>query len=578
MTINNRVTQFLLRHAATNYIQICEGLRLQVVPDLQALPYCQKRQCAAFVTSKQYLVVWEDQADRLLERATYLQETLYDMMIKFEGPHPSLELLSPDDISYKWEGLHEEDAVSNARPVAILQAFLTALTLIGVCTAIGSGWRQVAIEIATDGGWIRLAFTACILPQLWLALFFFQAMVGNVAQMIGPTGQVSKNTKFYSGQPPARLCRKTLPHVTIQLPVYKEGLKAVIDPTIRSLKAAIATYEMQGGTANIFINDDGMQVLDDSQALERQQYYDDNDIGWVARPSHNPDGQNQQRHIFNRRGKFKKASNMNYAMWVSTTIEAALENIERGESWNQLDENAVYVEAFRKFLLDQKGRAWGNGNIRIGDYILLVDSDTRVPQDCLLEAVSEMEQSPSVAIIQYLSGVMNVTDNFFERGITFFTNLIYTQIQFAVANGDVAPFVGHNAVLRWSAIQEIGYHCEFDDCEKYWSEETVSEDFDMALRLQASGYIVRLGAYQGKGFKEGVSLSVYDELNRWEKYVTLWNESSLSCLLSIFQGMLTVAMSLYSIHSSSGSHEDPLISYLSASLLRVCRSHRNSPL
>jgi hypothetical protein len=41
----------------------------------------------------------------------------------------------------------------------------------------------------------------------------------------------------------------------------------------------------------------------------------------------------------------------------------------------------------------------------------------------------------------------------------------------------------------------------------------------MSLRLQSAGYIIRLGAYYGDGFKEGVSLTVYDELNRWEKYI-----------------------------------------------------------
>ncbi|KAK0300378.1 hypothetical protein LTR01_009284, partial [Friedmanniomyces endolithicus] len=129
-----------------------------------------------------------------------------------------------------------------------------------------------------------------------------------------------------------------------------------------------------------------------------------------------------------------------------------------------------------------------------------------------------MEQSPQVAILQYSSGVMNVTDSFFEKGITFFTNLIYTQIRYAISNGDVAPFVGHNAVLRWAAMQEIAYDDVDDSREKYWSEATVSEDFDMALRLQTVGYYVRLAAYQGDGFKEGVSLTVYDELARWEKY------------------------------------------------------------
>ncbi len=41
-----------------------------------------------------------------------------------------------------------------------------------------------------------------------------------------------------------------------------------------------------------------------------------------------------------------------------------------------------------------------------------------MPVDCLLDAASEMEISPEVAIIQYSSGVMNVTNSFFENGIT----------------------------------------------------------------------------------------------------------------------------------------------------------------
>lgn len=108
---------------------------------------------------------------------------------------------------------------------------------------------------------------------------------------------------------------------------------------------------------------------------------------------------------------------------------------------------------------------------------------------------------------------MNVTTSFFERGITFFTNMVYTAIQYAVSNGDVAPFVGHNAILRWTAIQDIAY----DDggTEKYWAETTVSEDFDIALRLQSKGYDLRFSTYFGRGFQEGVSLTVYDELSRW---------------------------------------------------------------
>lgn len=134
-----------------------------------------------------------------------------------------------------------------------------------------------------------------------------------------------------------------------------------------------------------------------------------------------------------------------------------------------------------------------------------------------------MEQSPEVGIMQFTSGVMQVVNTYFENGITFFTNLIYSAIKYTVSNGDVAPFVGHNAILRWAAIQQVSYEDE-DGYEKFWSESHVSEDFDMSLRLQCNGFIIRLAAWAGEGFKEGVSLTVYDELARWEKYAYGCNE------------------------------------------------------
>jgi hypothetical protein len=67
------------------------------------------------------------------------------------------------------------------------------------------------------------------------------------------------------------------------------------------------------------------------------------------------------------------------------------------------------------------------------------------------------------------------------------------------------------------AIQSIGRPDE--GYVAYWSESHVSEDFDVSLRLQIAGNIIRLASYHGEEFKEGVSLTIYDELARWEKYV-----------------------------------------------------------
>ncbi|KAK4997645.1 hypothetical protein LTR66_002977 [Elasticomyces elasticus] len=530
MTVNTKVIKLFLRGNTDQYVPLGDGLRLQVLPSMAYLPGCQKHQSAAFIADRGILVVWDDEPHHLLARANRIETDLMEMIWQPKSLVTENEKMKSEHVSVTEvdgeSGADVEVAVDPPRSIVLVQPILSAATMALTIVAIGAGWRQISIELFVDHAYIRMAFIFVVPLQMWLALFFFQSLATNLAQLIGPISQMNSNTRYYSGLPPKRLRREygPLPHMTIQCPVYKEGLNAVIAPTIMSVKAAISTYEMQGGTANIFVNDDGMQLLSQDEAQARQDFYDEHNIGWVARPKHNPkpeDGSTP----FVRRGKFKKASNMNYGLWISNRVEEKLVNIFRPETWTQADEGAAYRQAIGAVVDEDEGRTWCDGNIRIGDYILLIDSDTRVPADCLLDAVSEMEQSPQVAIIQFSSGVMNVTDNFFEKGITFFTNLIYISIRYAVANGDVAPFLGHNAVLRWSALQSIAYDCPDDNDgaggdarEKYWSESTVSEDFEMALRLQSAGYLVRLGAYNGQSFKEGVSLTVYDELARWEKY------------------------------------------------------------
>lgn len=407
------------------------------------------------------------------------------------------------------------EIIPEKRPTNLMNTILVAFTLIIVIVMLGAGFRAVAIETVVDKGYIRMAFVLLTPVQVFFTLFFAQVIVGCIAQCIGPVRQMQLNSKYYSAKCSPRLRNRILPHVTVQCPVYKEGLASVIAPTVKSIKQAISTYELQGGSANMFVNDDGLQLLNEEDRRARIEFYADHSIGWTARPKHNVDG-------FLRRGKFKKASNMNYGLMLSCLVEDRLGRYQRPDDWTQADEARAY-ETCLKEVIEENGRAWADGNIRIGDYILLIDSDTRVPADCLLDAVSEMEQSPSVGIMQFSSGVMQVVHNYFENGITFFTNLIYTAIKYTVANGDVAPFVGHNAVLRWSAIQQVSYVDE-DGYEKFWSESHVSEDFDMSLRLQCNDYIIRLAAWAGEGFKEGVSLTVYDELARWEKYAYGCNE------------------------------------------------------
>ncbi|KAJ4386581.1 hypothetical protein N0V93_009479 [Gnomoniopsis smithogilvyi] len=525
MTVGSRVIKAYLQLSPnnTNFVAFTNDQRIQMVSTMAELRFCRPAQCAAFVVDDRLLVVWDDDVRHLVDRAAKIEQELMDLVWdagKEAEPKPKLfTSKGTREITRVKLIKTDEETGKGALPkrgIKYMNTILVSMTLVAMQGSICAAIRHIVMGTHLDSYWPRLGLMTLLPIQVIFTLFFGQVIFGSIAQILGPIRQAHENSKFYSGQLPVRLEGAKLPHLTIQCPVYKEGLEAVIAPTIRSLKEAITVYELQGGSVNLFINDDGIQLLTKEEREARIRFYRDNNVGWVARPPHGQNG-------FQRRGKFKKASNMNYALMISNKVEDLLVRIKRGSHWTDENETEAYTKSLQQVLRETGNVAWAEGFIRMGAYILLVDSDTRVPADCLLDAVSEMEQSPEVGILQFSSAVMQVVHHFFENGITFFTDLIYSAIRYTVANGDVAPFVGHNAIIRWSALRQVSY-MDADRYEKFWSESHVSEDFDMSLRLQNAGYTVRLAAWAGEGFKEGVSLTVYDELARWEKYAYGCNE------------------------------------------------------
>ncbi|KAH7245158.1 glycosyl transferase family group 2-domain-containing protein, partial [Fusarium tricinctum] len=438
------------------------------------------------------------------------------------------------------------------RPRLLVHSFRIGIVMMLVVLTQSVGVSRLLRQWSWDGDYKRFILVVVIPPLCVLSLFFFIVVVSSVFQLLLPAGICLRNSKYHSAVKPnpKRYRDYQLPHITVQMPVYKEGLRGVIVPTMVSVMAAIQHYENQGGTASVYINDDGMQCIQPELAAARKQYYRENGIGYCARlpnkknpkgksflswfkrsPPVDPEVDNQDESEvspqgranklgFIRKGKFKKASNMNYCLAFSNRVEdemhrlTELECESRGCSYDDLtaeDDDRLYDQALQNMVDADEGKTWAEGNIRMGEIILLIDCDTRVPIDCLLYGALEMYESPEVAILQHGSGVMQVAHNIFENGITYFTNIVYTAIKYGVGTGDVAPFVGHNAFLRWKAVQSVAFVDPSDKVTKWWSDSHVSEDFDISLRVQMAGM-------------EGVSLTVYDELNRWEKYAYGCNE------------------------------------------------------
>ncbi|TYJ52434.1 hypothetical protein B9479_006975, partial [Cryptococcus floricola] len=533
---------------------IDENTRIQILDSIELLARARKHQYAAFIRSERVLCVWADDVDMIVAAAETLEESLVHFVWRGEAENAKHNQILLLDVEKRkgsppqWDGVRESEkpelvdpiisaleditlAYNNEtgdedpsvqqmkdywreRPVMLIAPLSDALSLILVMTLIGLGLRTLVKEYTLDGKATRFSLIIFTPPLFCIASYACMCVIGSIFQILGPIRQVTQKSRYFSGIAPKRTMGD-LPHVTVQLPVYKESLEEVIMPTVESLKKAITTYERQGGSVGVLVCDDGLQLLSQAEADRRRRFYFNNSIAFVARPGHGVDG-------FVRKGRFKKAGNMNFAAALSLRVEEIMDDIRPVNSvdhpWNDIDENKIYEHALEMALAEKEGKAWAEGNIRFGEIILIIDSDTRVPEDCFADAVTEMKESPEVAIIQHMSGVMQVANHFFENGVAHFTRGIQHAISYCCASGEVAPFVGHNAFLRWSALQECMSIDPDDGVSKIWSEDHVSEDFQIAVTLQMRGYTVRWATYSGGEFEEGVSLTCDDELNRWQKY------------------------------------------------------------
>ncbi|KAG6334613.1 hypothetical protein ID866_4474 [Astraeus odoratus] len=570
-------------------VYIDSDTKIQVVETMKELPRAEKEQCGAFIRDERVIVVWADQFESIIPLCRDLEEKLIKLVWRvrhIKSPSESLQESSSaitSNVDFPEKGIEQEDvpvttkeqenatsqdklkrnprrfwswelsAVDVAqsdpekdgstrkdrRPVRLLAPFYCGLAVALSTFFIGSGISVMLSEWVLDGNYFRFVLLVTAPFLFCVALFFCLQLVGNLSLVLGPVAQYHENSKYYSAvcPMPNKEVDEALPHITIEMPVFKESLSETIAPSVFSIKKAMKTYARQGGTSAIFIHDDGLQVISEKEREERITFYANHNIGWVARPKHDssPGG-------FKRAGRFKKASNMNYGLALSIKLERHLmalsEQSDVEDSRESMEDRALemaieetYEESERKW----KPWACNGRSLRLGEIIMIVDSDTIVPEDCLRDAARELAECPEVAIIQHESDVMQVAHHYFENGIAHFTRRINKCISVGCANGEVAPFVGHNAFLRWSALQDAAFVDPDDGKKKIWSESNVSEDFDMALRLQLKGYIIRWATYSKGGFKEGVSLTVDDELNRWQKYsYEWWRKGPIAKQLRIF--------------------------------------------
>lgn len=163
-------------------------------------------------------------------------------------------------------------------------------------------------------------------------MFPINYCVNNVISLFASGKWCRQNSKYYWIIPEPDL--EQYPDITIQIPIYKEDFYQVILPTLSS--AILTRYEYKG-KCNIVVLDDGYAFQSAELQDLKMTYYHNLKIAMIARPQ-SP-----------RLGKFKKASNLNnhFRLVCETPV--------------QRDSNQIIL-----------------GDYSIGEYIVLIDSDSRI--------------------------------------------------------------------------------------------------------------------------------------------------------------------------------------------------------
>lgn len=174
MTVASRSIKTFLDYnpQATSLPLDDNGQSVQVVHTLADLARAQKMQYAAFVAREGILVVWDDEPLNIVARAAGIEQKLMDLA--WAGNE--VEEKSADDEKRRSQVEVIEvdpetgEVMPQHRPTHLMNTTLVALTLVLVVSVLGAGYRELAIEIASDKGWIRLAFLALTPIQVFFTL------------------------------------------------------------------------------------------------------------------------------------------------------------------------------------------------------------------------------------------------------------------------------------------------------------------------------------------------------------------------------------------------------------------------
>ena len=172
MTVNSRVIKTYLQWQPDALdVPLLNGLRVQILPEMKDLAKARKHQFAAFLAQESLLVVWDDDATHLIARAKQIEHEL--MQLVWQTGQPKEEEDTPKtEFNVTEVEIDEEsgEIIPEKRRLHLQNSVLVAITLMLVVALLGAGFREIAVEVIVDKGFMRLAFLALTPVQVFFTL------------------------------------------------------------------------------------------------------------------------------------------------------------------------------------------------------------------------------------------------------------------------------------------------------------------------------------------------------------------------------------------------------------------------
>ncbi|MDT8856404.1 glucans biosynthesis glucosyltransferase MdoH [Paracoccaceae bacterium Fryx2] len=137
------------------------------------------------------------------------------------------------------------------------------------------------------------------------------------------------------------------------------------------------------------------------------------------------------------------------------------------------------------------------------DYALILDADSLMEGETILEMIRRMEAEPRLGLLQTVPKVVRARARF-GRAMQFsaaFFSPVYAR-GLAMMQGDTGPFWGHNAIVRVRAFAESCGLPELSGRPPFGGH-VMSHDYVEAALLARAGWVVRLDDDLGGSFEEG---------------------------------------------------------------------------